>query len=228
MKFRIFCDFDGTLTQNDVGNLIFTKFGDATKWWDLVEDWQEGRLEGRQLWLKQAEHTRMTEKDVEEFVATQPIDPSFPDFVAFCRGQKIPLIVVSDGMDTYIKRILEANGLGDLPVRCNRMEISSEGALTITFPYYEQGCGVCANCKGMHVENESQPDETTVYIGDGYSDTCALAVADITFAKKDLLEYCREKNVPCIPFHDFSDVQKELERLLRQGMDRGESGFKDV
>jgi len=225
MKLRIFCDFDGTVARNDVGNLVFTKFGDASKWWEKVADWQEGRLEGRQLWLLQAEHTRMTEAELDEFIAPQAVDPTFPGFVVFCRQHKIPLYIVSDGMDAYIKRILQRHGLGDLPVRCNRMDISAEGTLDISFPYYEQGCGVCANCKGMHVENESQPDETTVYIGDGYSDKCALAVADITFAKEDLLKYCREKNVPCRAFHDFRDVQRELERLLHQGMDGGESGF---
>jgi 2-hydroxy-3-keto-5-methylthiopentenyl-1-phosphate phosphatase len=225
MKLRVFCDFDGTVARNDVGNLVFTNFGDASKWWEKVADWQEGRLEGRQLWLLQAQYTRMTEAELDEFVATQEIDPTFPGFVVFCRQHKIPLCILSDGMDTYIKRILERNGLGDLPLRCNRMDISAEGDLAITFPYYEQGCGVCANCKGMHVENESQPDETTVYVGDGYSDTCALAVADITFAKKDLLEYCREKNVRCVPFQDFIDVQRELERLLSQSTGAGESDF---
>ena len=37
---RIFCDFDGTIAVNDVGNELFTRFGDPKHWWHLVSLWQ--------------------------------------------------------------------------------------------------------------------------------------------------------------------------------------------
>ncbi len=214
MKLRVFCDFDGTVAQNDVGDLIFTTFGDKDHYWKLVKEWRNGELEGREMWRKQAAIMRMTPSELEKFAAKQTIDPTFPEFVSFCKNNQIPVYIVSDGMDAYISRILKHNGLDDLVVRSNHLEMSSTGILKVDFPYYENGCGSCANCKGLHVSKETKPGEISVYIGDGYSDKCALAIADITFAKDDLLLYCQEKNFPFKPFEDFEQVQNELQKLL--------------
>jgi len=214
MKLRIFCDFDGTVAKNDVGNLVFTTFGDARHWWHLVDEWKNGKIEGRELWRRQAQVAKMTPEQLDDFASTQPLDPAFPEFVRFCRQQRFPIYVVSDGMDAYIKRILAHHGLDDLMVRANHLEMLAHGSLEVSFPYFEIGCGKCANCKGSHIVREKQPDETTIFIGDGYSDICALAVADITFAKGDLLHYCRDKGMHCRPFETFADVQREIEAMI--------------
>jgi 2-hydroxy-3-keto-5-methylthiopentenyl-1-phosphate phosphatase len=59
MKLRIFCDFDGTVALNDVGNLLFTSFGNADHWWNLVEEWRERRMNARELWRAQAAVSRI-------------------------------------------------------------------------------------------------------------------------------------------------------------------------
>ena len=216
MKFRVFCDFDGTVAKNDVGNLVFTQFGDADHWWKLVNEWRQGHIDGRDLWRRQCEKSKMTEQELDKFAATQPLDPTFKDFVSFCRMNDIPMYIVSDGMDAYISRILKVHGLEDLVVRSNHLEMDANGQLSVEFPYYERGCGSCANCKGLHVKEEKQAGETTLFVGDGYSDKCALAAADITFAKADLLKHCQENNISCRPFNDFSDVKRELQVILEK------------
>ena len=214
MRFRLFCDFDGTVAQNDVGNLVFTKFGNADFWWDLVEQWKRGEIDGRDLWRKQAAISKITSDELDTFAKTQPLDPTFADFIKFCREKNFPVHVCSDGMDAYIQRILGHFGLEDLAVCSNHLEIAGDGSLAVDFPYYEFGCRRCANCKGYHVRFLKQPGETTVYIGDGLSDVCGAIEADITFAKKDLLDYCREKNLECLPFENFSDVRTALLRMM--------------
>ncbi len=216
MRLRIFCDFDGTIAKNDIGNSVFTTFGDADHWWELVREWKAGRIKGRELWQRQCQVSRMTEADLDAFAATQAIDPAFPAFVAFCRQKAIPLVVLSDGMDEYIQRILAFHGLGDLAVRANHLIIKPDGRVEAEFPYYETGCGVCANCKGSHLRQARQPDTTLVYVGDGRSDLCALAEADVTFAKSELLAYCREKNLGCRPFSTFADVLEEVRELVEE------------
>jgi 2-hydroxy-3-keto-5-methylthiopentenyl-1-phosphate phosphatase len=215
MRFRIFCDFDGTIAQNDVGNLVFTNFGDAEHWWRLVDEWREGRIDGRELWQRQCKVSRMTETQLDEFAATQSIDPAFSAFVTFCSRQAFPVYVLSDGMDAYIRRILAHHGLNDLIVRANHLIIHADGQLEAEFPFYEMSCGSCANCKGSHLRQERQPGETIIYVGDGRSDLCALGEADLVFAKDELLEYCRENDHECAPFKTFADVQAEIERRLR-------------
>lgn len=214
MRLRIFCDFDGTVAQNDVGNLIFTKFGNAAHWWELVDLWKKGDIDGRDLWRKQAAISIMKPGELDEFATTQLLDPHYNDFIDFCHDKDFPVYVCSDGMDAYISRILDHHGLFDLTVCSNHLEIAKDGSLSASFPYYEFGCGQCANCKGYHVRSKKQPGEKTVYIGDGLSDVCGAIEADIVFAKKDLLEYCRNNNLDAIPFETFEKVRIGLTQLL--------------
>ena len=37
------------------------------------------------------------------------------------------------------------------------------------------------------------------------------------FAKHQLLAYCREKGIECVPFETFADVEAALKRLLTTG-----------
>ncbi|HNW59606.1 MAG TPA: MtnX-like HAD-IB family phosphatase [bacterium] len=212
-QLRIFCDFDGTIAKRDVGNLVFAHFGNENLWWQLVRQWQEGKLEGREMWRRQAETMRLTAVELDAFVKPLAIDASFAGLMAYVRERQIPLAVVSDGMDAYIGRILAAHGFADLPLRTNRMILASDGSVQLDFPWYGQGCDRCANCKGLHVRRERQPGETTVYIGDGPSDVCGAREADIVFAKKALLTWCRDNGRPHFPFATFADVLEQLHRL---------------
>ncbi len=214
-QLRIFCDFDGTIAKRDVGNLVFSHFGDEGHWWRLVEEWRQGKLGGREMWQGQAAVMRLTEAELDDFVRPLAIDPTFAQLVSFARLHQFPLSVVSDGMDAYIERILAQHNFSDIPLRTNRMILAQDGTVRIEFPWYGQGCDGCANCKGSHVRRERLPGETTVYIGDGPSDVCGAKEADIIFAKKQLLAWCRENDVPHHPFDSFADVcwrlLKELE-----------------
>ncbi len=216
MKLRIFCDFDGTIAVNDVGNELFTTFGDAGYWWKLVAQWKNGELDGRDLWRRQCAVSKITISELEEFVARQSVDSHFPEFIQFCHKQAIPVYVVSDGMDAYITRILARHGIEHVQIRANHLVIHPDGSLAAEFPHYRENCCNCANCKGAHVRNEKQPGETTIYIGDGHSDICGLREADITFAKGVLLDYCREHAVPCRTFDSFADIDRAVKAMLAE------------
>jgi len=53
-----------------------------------------------------------------------------------------------------------------------------------------------------------------VFIGDGLSDRFAVQEADVVFAKRQLLAYCREKGITCRPFETFAEVETALRELL--------------
>jgi 2-hydroxy-3-keto-5-methylthiopentenyl-1-phosphate phosphatase len=44
-----------------------------------------------------------------------------------------------------------------------------------------------------------------------------VEVADVVFAKQELLAYCRKKGIACRPFENFGDVQREVAELLESG-----------
>jgi 2,3-diketo-5-methylthio-1-phosphopentane phosphatase len=205
---RIFCDFDGTVALNDVGNELFIRFADG-RWVEPVSAWTRGEISSRECLIQECAFARATVEQLERFAEEQELDPTFRQFVNYCRAGGIPVAIVSDGLDFYIERILERHGYDDLPFFANHLEFDN-GRLIPTFPYYAFGCGRCGNCKGYHVRSLAMPDEVAVYIGDGLSDRCGAEVADLVFAKDDLLRYCQAQGIVCREFRDFADILRTI------------------
>jgi hypothetical protein len=61
-----------------------------------------------------------------------------------------------------------------------------------------------------------------VFIGDGVSDLPAARQADVLFARRGLRleEYCKENNIPYIPFDTFADIQRELEKIMKEDQEK--------
>ena len=51
-KFKIFMDFDGTVTEIDVGEAIFREFGDKDKSDEIVDDLLNDRISSKECWIK--------------------------------------------------------------------------------------------------------------------------------------------------------------------------------
>jgi len=211
----IFCDFDGTVSERDVGYHLFHHFSggrnDA-----LLPDWKAGRLSTRDCLRLEAEMVRAAPADILAFLEDYDLDPTFPRFVEFCRERGVPLVILSEGMDFYIKRLLGKHGLGGLTVFSNIGHFEN-GGLRIEFPYRTRTCEGCGNCKATRIAEyraQVEGDCRTIFIGDGYSDACAAGEADEVFAKKDLQKYCDAEGIAYTAFTDFDDV---ISRLVRRG-----------
>lgn len=215
---KVFCDFDGTTARNDVGSLLFQTFADD-RCHAIVQKWKAGQISSRQCLLEECRLTRVSRSELEAFVDSQELDPYFERFFKFCRYHNIEVGIVSDGLDFYIERILKHHGLdSQVEIRANHLVFEDDERIVPEFPYYDAGCGHCANCKGAHVREAREHHDTLVYVGDGLSDRCGAEAADIVFAKigRDLLPYCESHNIPVTPFVSFADVLDEMQRMLNQ------------
>jgi 2-hydroxy-3-keto-5-methylthiopentenyl-1-phosphate phosphatase len=81
------------------------------------------------------------------------------------------------------------------------------------FPYGDEECKMCGNCKRNHILTNSSDEDYTVYIGDGYSDKCPIQFCDFVFAKDSLLKYCEVNRITYFPFKDFNDIIRKLDEL---------------
>jgi len=216
---RIYSDFDGTIAVHDIGNKLFRKFAGA-KSVEIVGHYLNGTMTAREcLTLECAAVPDVTEAELDSFVHEFSLDPSFGAFVEFCRHRNIPLVVLSDGLDFYVERLLKKHGFGGLPFFSNRLEFVREGEVTKmvpSFPHTDAECLLCGNCKRNHILTLSGDDDIIVYIGDGISDRCPVRYADIVFAKGSLIRYCQDQNVTYHEFRDFTDVMSRLEVLLQR------------
>jgi len=217
-KIAILCDFDGTVAQDDVGNLLFKTFSGNGGPGDVVERWRRGEISSRECLEREAEMARVRQDELDKFLLKRKLDPYFKDFHDFAKKRGMEVVIMSDGLDYYIESMLIKNGLGEIDFFANRLKINGD-ALEVEFPYYDLlGCEDCACCKMHHLYNYRDQGYYIIYVGDGLSDACPCTTADLVFAKGNLLEFCRETGVDHIEFRNFRDVEREvLERIVLGG-----------
>lgn len=155
---------------------------------------------------------RVTPQEFYALLEDFELRPGAVDLYRLSRIEEIPFYIVSDGTDLYIEHILKKFNLKEIPYYCNH-GILEKGGLKLEFPYENNGCIRCGSCKGERIREIVGGDREgreVVFIGDGLSDICALPEADIVFARGDLLDYCRNRNVAAIEYQDFYDILKWL------------------
>lgn len=211
---KVFCDFDGTITLQDVGNELFK---DVENFEEMNKMFIDGELTIYKYWHKLCYN--LPETTTIEVIRNQAknfeIDAYFKSFVDYCKSNGLKLYIVSDGFDVYIEEILRANNI-NLPISSNKLTDTGKH-LAPRFDNASESCKCySANCKRNFVLNKSDEKTLKVYIGDGYSDFCGAAHSDIIFAKKYLATYCNENNIPHYPFKTFFDVKRILEKKINQ------------
>ena len=212
--FKIFLDFDGTITRKDVGEEIFRKFLDEDVVSKIVDDLLDDRISARQCWESLCGSiSGINKNEFDEFIISQEVDPTLHQFVKYCSEKNFEIKVLSDGFDYYIEKILRRENLHHLKCFCNNLQVTKSGNLIPSFPYYNDNCRASANCKRDHILDNSSEDDYLVFIGDGISDNDAIQYVDFIFAKSDLLKYCEAQRITYFPFKNFKDVISRLDEL---------------
>lgn len=212
--FKIFVDFDGTITKEDIGDSIFQKFGDHDKIMPNLNALLANKITAFENWTNLfASIEKWDYELLYQYVDSFEMDETFKEFITYCSANNFPIYVLSDGFDLYIKRVLKREGLESaVTVFSNRWTPDGTKA-NLVFPYMDEECKDCANCKRNHIINNSGDEEFTVYIGDGTSDRCPAQYCDFVFAKKFLLKYCEKERISYSPYNNFQDVIYKLELL---------------
>jgi len=218
MALKIFVDFDGTITTEDVGNAFFETFG-GPGYRDTLKEYESGVLSAQETFRRGTRAIGTARlSDVDRFLHQQKIDETFVRFVEFCRVNAIEMYIVSDGLDYYIRGILEIHNIHGVPFFSNTLIASpvdgDRVAFDIQFPFSDAECTRCACCKRNIVLTRAGDEDIIAYIGEGYSDRCAAQYADIVFAKKSLQTFCQQENISYYPYTSFQDVVDRLKTLL--------------
>lgn len=209
----ILCDFDGTVSVEDVIDSLLDRFGRAG--WEVLEmDWRAGRIGSRECMAGQVDLLQMSRAELDAHLDGLWIDHAFPGFVAMAREKQVPIRVVSDGLDYAIHRILGRYGLDDLPLAANHLASATPPKQwQLSSPFRAEGCR-SGTCKCACVEQARSSSGKTLLIGDGASDFCAADRVDFVFAKHRLIEHCRAAGIPYMPITGFEDAIDLLPRLL--------------
>ena len=207
----VFCDFDGTITVKDVGAEFFNNLMTEQRM-DVLEDWFNGKINSKECLTIQCSYIKSTKKEIDSLLDKLEIEATFLNFYKELKKNKIKLIIISDGLDYYIKRVLKNYNLDDIEFYSNKLILYDNDRVRPEFPYYSPECSNFANCKGMQIKRLKPDGKISVFIGDAHSDICAVDSADIIFAKNDFYNYCMEQKVTCFNFNDFDDISKILKQ----------------
>ena len=214
----VFCDFDGTITQLDVTDQILTQLAHPS-WREIEREWMLGLIGSRECLERQIALVDAPVEELHAVIDAVAIDREFKAFCKFARKKRLPLYILSDGFDYVIRRVLKGAGV-DRHFRSGSNLFASalrvEGRrLAPSFPHSPEPCAHgCATCKAALIGRLREGRQPVIFVGDGMSDRFAVEVADVVFAKRHLLAYCRENGIACHPFETFKDVQVTLEKLL--------------
>ena len=205
----VLVDFDGTASVVDVSQQLLIAFGDPS-WPDCDDAFDRGEIGLREAILVQ---DRMLHADRDTMVsfalAHGALDPTFAPFVRWCESNDLGVAIVSDGFAFYIQPMLEAAGLGHITVITNEQRWLSRRPDGLRFVNAHPSCVGCGTCK-MQAVLHFRERGPVAFIGEGQTDRYGALYADVTFAKLDLVGYCRADGVPFVPWNDFDDVQLTL------------------
>lgn len=209
----IVLDFDGTLTETDVGRALCERYADPS-WENPIQQWIRGEIsfpEAQKIvWgtiaprrdelLSYAHEVgRLREGAQQLFEAAQ-------------KGQ-VDLVLASGGFDFYIEPLLGARLACFRELFYNQLKFTAQG-ISPLFPHADLACKGCGVCKGKVIARYVKPGQRVLFCGDGSSDRCAVSVHSEVFAVRDsdFDRHCATLGASYTPFSDFNTV---LTRALR-------------
>ena len=205
----LLCDFDGTVTQHDIGLTTMQTFA-RPGWWEIEHAWRRGDISSMECMTRQFALVNVSQQQFRRFVERQALDPAFGDLVQLCRNVGAGLIILSDGLELYIRWLLQKHGLTDLHVIASHGRFDHDDRIVCSFPHQHPICKRHGNCKLAHLLRARRHSARIIYVGDGYTDFCPAAHADIVFAKDVLARYCQRAGIPALPFDRLADVVAAL------------------
>ncbi|MGH9325742.1 MAG: MtnX-like HAD-IB family phosphatase [Terriglobia bacterium] len=214
----VFCDFDGTITLADVTDEILGRLA-RPAWHEIEQLWTMGQIGSRECLERQLAMVETSAKELNALIDSIPLDPGFVNFVRFVHQSAVPFIVVSDGLDFVIRRVLAHAGLHSRGRNGIHFYSSAgrlvNGRLSVSFPHAAKECvHGCATCKPVVIRRLKGKHWPVIYVGDALSDRHAVEEADFVYARRPLLDFCRERDIPSRPFRTFADVERALAKWL--------------
>jgi len=211
MKTLVQCDFDGTITEEDMGFLLLDSFA-GESWRQWLAEYREGRMSVGYFNTRAFATVKSDKQTLIKFVRSEvKIRVGFEELLACCRRKGFRFVIVSNGLTFYIEAILRDIGIDNIDIMAARASFTPEG---IEARYIgPEGKEMQNGFKEAYTELFLSRGYRVVYIGNGTSDTSPAQRAQHIFATGELLTYCKQAKLNCTPFADLNDVVRGLELL---------------
>ncbi len=210
-KDLIQCDFDGTITEEDVSFLLLDAFANSD-WRRLLAEHKEGKISVGCFNTRAFIMIKQNKQTLDRFVREKArLRAGFHKLLAYCQQKGSRFVIVSNGLGFYIKTILETIGVNNIEVYAAQARFGSDGIKTQYIG--PEGVKLQDGFKEAYIRHFLRSGYRVIYVGDGASDISSARLAHHIFATGPLLAHCQKMNLNCTPFADLNDVVRGLELL---------------
>jgi 2-hydroxy-3-keto-5-methylthiopentenyl-1-phosphate phosphatase len=211
MSMIVQCDFDGTITEEDVSFALLDAFAQGD-WRKLWQQYRENKISVGDFNAKAFATVKAGREELLEVVRSEAkLRDGFHELVTYCQRRGFRLVIVSNGLDFYIASILNDVGLGDIEVHAAQTQFR-HGGLKVQY-IGPDGTPLSSDFKKAYTAEFLKQSYRVVYMGNGPSDIFPASLAHYIFARDGLLDCCKERDLPCQPFDDLNDVVRGLKSL---------------
>ncbi len=212
-KTLVQCDFDGTITEEDVSFLMLDAFTDGD-WRQIWKEYITGKITVGVFNTRAFAMVKVDRQTLLDFMFKSggvKVRPGFRELLDYCSRKDYKAVIVSNGLDFYIKAILDNMGINGIDVFAAQCRFSPEGMVVSYIG--PDGSRMEAGFKETYTGLFQKEGYRVVYVGNGLSDIYPARRAHYVFATGDLLKRCRETKLECQPFNDLNDVVRGLSVL---------------
>jgi 2-hydroxy-3-keto-5-methylthiopentenyl-1-phosphate phosphatase len=210
----VFCDFDGTITENDNIIAIIRHFN--------PEGWEEiaNKTIGQELSVRDGVGqlfrmlpSSLEEKVVDFGITNARIRAGFREFLAYCQANDIEFYVTSGGIDFFVYPILEPFGIPQDHIYCNGSDFSGE-RIEIVWPNPCDGncSNDCGMCKTTIMRRYPADQYERIIIGDSVTDFEGAKLADRVYSRSHLTVKCKELGLPYREYESFFDIIDDMNK----------------
>jgi len=211
MKTLVQCDFDGTITEEDASFFLLDTFAQGD-WRRLLRDYKEHRISVGEFNTKAFAMVKDDKPTLLEALKGKvKVRAGLHGLVNYCLREGFRLVIVSNGLDFYIKAVLKDLGLENIEVHAAQASFHPEG---MKVQYVgPDGERLEDGFKEAYIKSFLKLGYRVIYMGNGDSDVAPVKYAHHVFATGELLAYCRENNLKYKPFENFIDVVRDIDLL---------------
>ena len=214
MKIAVQLDFDGTVTEEDVSFLLLDTYV-GSRWREYLKDYTAGKIPVGAFSKKVFGLITADEKTLTDFVLNSPKAKTrrgLWELTDYCKRKNVKVVIVSNGLEFYIKAILIKKGITGVEVHAAESVFSPQG-MRVRY-IGPDGKEIDDGFKEAYTDELCRQGYQVIYIGDGSSDIYSARKVKNVCATGHLLELCQSEDLNWHPFEDFLDVVKVIRRIV--------------
>jgi 2-hydroxy-3-keto-5-methylthiopentenyl-1-phosphate phosphatase len=213
-SFIVVTDFDGTLTEKDIGNELSMLYRPQL-FRDLHASYSKGDLRLREFQKELWTGFPCSESEfVHSSLKAASLRPGVNEFLELCAHKKTPVYIASCGIDLYITSVIDRfmSKFAQAAIKglkSNIARFDEKSIAEIIAPDQDRSQAEPLH-KGRWAQELSRKHggAKVIAIGNGGSDKTFLHHVDKIYATEKLIKTCENAQVEFEPFHNFFDILK--------------------